>query len=139
LEKSCIFTGLRHDMPELYALMSVFVLPTHRESFPRAAIESLAMGVPCVLTNIPGCREVVEHDRNGWLVPVNDVPALVGAIIKLLTDPGQARRLGEAGQRIARERFDERLIFARVKAEYARLLRAKGLSVPAVQPEIVVA
>jgi glycosyltransferase involved in cell wall biosynthesis len=91
------------------------------------------MGVPCILTDIPGCREVVEHDQNGWLVPVGDVPALAGAIFKLLTDPVQAQRLGEAGRKIARERFDERLIFAKVKAEYSRLLQAKGLLGPAVQ------
>jgi glycosyltransferase involved in cell wall biosynthesis len=127
LEKSCIFTGLRHDLPELYALMNVFVLPTHRESFPRSPIEASAMGVPCILTDIPGCREVVEHDQNGWLVPLGDVPALAGAIFKLLTDPAQARRLGDAGRQIARERFDERSIFAHIKAEYARLLQAKGL------------
>lgn len=137
LEKSCIFTGLRHDLPELYALMNVFVLPTHRESFPRSPIEASAMGVPCILTDIPGCREVVEHDQNGLLVPVGDVPALAEAILKLLNDPFQARRLGERGERIARECFDERLIFDRIKAEYARLLRIKGLPTPAVQPEIM--
>jgi glycosyltransferase involved in cell wall biosynthesis len=139
LTETCIFTGPRHDMPELYALMDVFALPTHRESFPRSPMEASAMGVPCVLTDIPGCREVVDHDQNGWLVPLGDVSALAEALIRLLTDPTQARRLGEAGRRIAHERFDERLTFARVKAEYSRLLRAKGLPTPAAQAEAATA
>ena len=45
--------------------------------------------------------------------------------------------MGEAGRRIAQERFDERLIFAKVKAEYARLLQLKGLPTPAPQPEVM--
>ena len=88
------------------------------------------MGVPCIVTDVRGCRETVEHDRNGFLVPVGDVQALANAILALLNDPERARRMGEAGRQKAREDFDERRVFARVKATYARLLREKGLSVP---------
>jgi len=126
----CHFLGMRQDMPELYALMDVFVLPSHREGFPRAPMEASAMKVPCVVTNIRGCREAVEHGRNGLLVPLGDVQALADAIIELLTDREKARRMGEEGRRMALERFDERLVFEKVKAEYARLLREKGLPVP---------
>jgi glycosyltransferase involved in cell wall biosynthesis len=126
----CHFLGLRQDMPELYALMDVFVLPSHREGFPRTPMEASAMKVPCVVTNIRGCRQAVEHGRNGLLVPLGDVQALADAIVELLTDREKARRMGEEGRRMALERFDERLVFEKVKAEYARLLREKGLPVP---------
>jgi len=130
----CHFLGMRQDMPELYALMDVFVLPSHREGFPRAPMEASAMKVPCVVTNIRGCREAVEHGSNGLLVPLGDVQALADAIVELLTDREKARRMGEEGRRIALERFDERLVFEKVKAEYARLLREKGLPVPEPRP-----
>lgn len=126
----CHFLGMRHDMPELYAVMDVFVLPSHREGFPRASMEASAMQVPCVVTNIRGCREAVEHGRNGLLVPLGDVQALADAIVELLTDREKARRMGEEGRRMALERFDERLVFEKVEAEYARLLRERGLPVP---------
>ncbi|MDY7079457.1 MAG: glycosyltransferase family 4 protein [Chloroflexota bacterium] len=127
---ACIFTGMRQDMPELYALMDVFVFPSHRESFPRSPMEASAMGVPCVATDIPGCREAVEHELNGLMVPPGDVQALADAIVELLTDQEKARRMGEEGRRMALERFDEQLIFEKVKLEYARLLQAKGLTLP---------
>jgi glycosyltransferase involved in cell wall biosynthesis len=117
-------------MPDLYALMDLFVLPSHRESFPRSPMEASAMAVPCIVTNIPGCRETVEPGRNGLLVPLGDVPALAKAMYDLLTNPEKARRMGRQGRQIALERFDERLVFARVTAEYARLLQKKGLTVP---------
>jgi glycosyltransferase involved in cell wall biosynthesis len=127
---ACIFTGWRDDLPELYALMDVFALPSHREGFPRTPMEASAMGVPCVVTDIRGCREVVEHGRNGLLVPLRDIRALADALIELMTDKAKARRMGEEGRRMARERFDEQLVFEKVKAEYARLLAEKGLPAP---------
>lgn len=127
----CHFLGMRQDMPELYALMDVFVLPSHREGFPRAPMEASAMKVPCVVTNIRGCREVVEHNRNGLMVPLGDVQALADAIVKLLSDREKAQRMGEEGRRMAETLFDEKLMFARVKTEYVRLLEAKGLPLPA--------
>jgi glycosyltransferase involved in cell wall biosynthesis len=127
---ACIFTGIRQDMPELYAVMDVFVLPSHREGFPRSLMEASVMRVPCVATNIRGCREAVLPGRNGTLVPPHDVPALAYAIIELLSNRDKACRLGEEGRRLALERFDEKLVFDKVKAEYLRLLIVKGLPVP---------
>jgi glycosyltransferase involved in cell wall biosynthesis len=131
----CIFTGMREDTPELYPLMDVFVLPSHREGFPRSPMEASAMGVPSVVTDIRGCREVIEHNRNGLRVPVEDVQSLANAITGLLTDRETARRMGAEGRRMALECFDEQLIFARVKSEYARLLCEKRLPVPEPQGE----
>lgn len=97
------------------------------------------MGVPCIVTDIRGCREVVEHGRNGLLVPLGDVNALAEAIIDLLEDTEKAQRMGREGRKIAEERFDERIVFAKVKAEYRRLLREKGLPAPGVQVPVSVA
>jgi glycosyltransferase involved in cell wall biosynthesis len=123
----CSFTGMREDMPELYALMDLFVLPSHREGLPRVLMEAAAMGIPSVATDIRGCREVVRHGRNGLLVPLGDVEALAGAILQLLTDRDLARRLGQEARRVALDEFDERKGFEAVKAEYQRLLAHKGL------------
>jgi glycosyltransferase involved in cell wall biosynthesis len=130
VESAFVFAGMRQDMPELYALMDLFVLPSHREGFPRSPMEASAMGVPCIVTDIRGCREAVAHHENGLLVPLNDPNALAHAIISLLTDKEKTRRMGARGRQMAEERFDERLVFAKVKTEYARLLRQKGLPVP---------
>jgi glycosyltransferase involved in cell wall biosynthesis len=106
LGDACTFTGMRQDMPEFYALMDLFVLPSHRESFPRSPMEASAMGVPCIVTAVPGCRETVEHGRNGLLIPLGDVQAMAAAILELLTDRGKARRMGSEGRQLALERFD---------------------------------
>lgn len=86
------------------------------------------MGVPCIVTDVAGCRETVEPGRNGLRVPLGDVPALANAMLEILSDRQKAERMGQEGRRLALERFDERLVFERVQAEYARLLREKGLA-----------
>jgi len=130
IEQGCCFTGLRTDMPVFYGLMDVFVLPTSRESFPRAPMEASAMGVPCVVTDIPGCREVVDHGRNGLLVPVGSPTALADAIVTVLTHKDLAKTMGWAGRQKAVESFDEERIFGTVKAAYARLLSERGIARP---------
>ncbi|MCI0396034.1 MAG: glycosyltransferase family 4 protein [Chloroflexi bacterium] len=125
-----VFTGMRHDMPELYSLMDVFVLPSYREAFPRSVMEASAMSVPAVVTNVRGCRTAVEQGRNGLIVPLGDVPALAEAILYLLNHPEEAARMGQEGRSIALKRFDEQIVFEIVKAEYHRLLQEKGLAAP---------
>ena len=70
------FLGMRDDVDRLYGAMDLFVLPSWREGFPRAAMEAAASGLPVVATDVRGCRQVVDHDVTGLLVPVRDGAAL---------------------------------------------------------------
>lgn len=122
----CVFTGWRDDLPGLYAAMDICALPSWREGFPRVPMEASAMGVPVVATDIRGCREAVEQGVNGILVPAKDAGALARALEALLSSEESRRRLGEGGRRLARERFDERRIFATVERHYRELLMTRG-------------
>jgi glycosyltransferase involved in cell wall biosynthesis len=128
----CLFLGVRPnaELPSLYAVMDVLVLPSLFEGMPRVVIEAAAMGIPAVVTNVKGNREVVEHGRNGQLVPLGDTQALADAIIEILMDPEKAECMGKEGYRMARERFDERVVFAKVIAEYSRMLAEKDVRIP---------
>ncbi len=125
----CHFMGQRpnSELPLLYTLMHVLVLPSLFEGVPRAIMEAAAMGVPAVASNVKGNREAVQPDMNGLLVPLGDVPALTAAIARVLTDPALAAQFSAGGRQLAQERFDEELVFQKVKDEYAYWLRKKGL------------
>jgi glycosyltransferase involved in cell wall biosynthesis len=124
------FLGERHDVERLYAGMDLFVLASHREGYPRAAMEAAAMGVPAVATDVRGCRQVVVHDETGLLVPVRDPAALATAIGELADDGDRRRRLGAAARARAAVEFDQQRCIDRTLATYARLLAARGRSVP---------
>lgn len=120
------FAGWRSDMREVYALMDIFVLASYREGFPRAAMEAAAMGKALVLTDIRGCREVVEHEHNGLLVPARQVRPLVDAILALVGDDALRARLGQASRARARAEFDEQRVVAQVLGVYRDLLKTRG-------------
>ena len=121
-----VFTGLRDDMPDILNALDVFVLPSWREGYPRSPMEAAAMGVPVIVTNIRGCREVCIDGETGLMVPVRNPGSLGTAVERLLDDPAAARRLGENGRALARARFDERNVFRTVEATYHRLLATRG-------------
>lgn len=91
--------GSRSDVVELYAAMDVFVLPSHREGFPRSVMEAAAMGIPTVASDIRGCREAVMHEHSGLLVPRGDTEALRRALHRLIADRTERDRLGAGQQR----------------------------------------
>lgn len=71
------YIGICKDVPELLANCDIFVLPTYyREGIPRVLLEAGSMGLPIITTDMPGCREVVEHGKNGWLVPSRNIDFL---------------------------------------------------------------
>ena len=121
------FLGMRTDVEDLYSAMDLFVLPSHREGFPRAAMEAAAMGLPVVATDIRGCRQVVEDGVNGILIPVQDPDALAAAIRKLGEDRELLQKMSSASARIARERFDEDEVVRKVMDSYREGLTVRGL------------
>jgi glycosyltransferase involved in cell wall biosynthesis len=124
LEERVRYLGLRSDMPAIYRLMDVLALPSHREGWPRAPMEAAAMGVPAVVTDIRGCRQVVVDGITGILVPVRDSAALADALVALLRDPGRARRMGRAARAHALEAFDEGGVVQRTLQAYRDLAPA---------------
>lgn len=124
-ESAIKFTGFRKDIPELLAIMDLFVLPSHREGMPRSILEAMAAGKPVVATNIRGCREEVVHGETGYLVPVNNPDKLADAIIEIMSDKMLAGRMGEAGRQRAIEFFDEAQILEKQLGVYRNLIQQK--------------
>ena len=119
------FLGHRSDVRNLYGVMDILAHPSHREGFPRAPMEAAAMSIPVVATDIRGCRQTVEHEVTGLLVPVRDADALATGLLDLLRDDARRHALGRAGRLKAEREFDERNVFARVVAAYRVLLNSR--------------
>jgi glycosyltransferase involved in cell wall biosynthesis len=113
------WVGHSDDVRPFIARAHVVVLPSYyREGVPRALLEAAAMGKPIVTTDNTGCREVVDAEVNGIIVPPRDGEALAAAIDRLLRDRGLRQRMGEAGRAKMRRDFDERLIVDRTILAY---------------------
>jgi glycosyltransferase involved in cell wall biosynthesis len=98
------------DLPRLYRRAGVAVLPslTESESFGMTLVEAMASGCPVVGSRTGGIPFVVRDNVDGLLVAPGDPAALAEALSMVLTDPGRARSLGEAGREAAASRWDWR-------------------------------
>ena len=124
------FLGMRSDVQDVYLGLDLYVLASHREGFPRSAMEAAASGLPIVATNIRGCRQVVDHEVNGLLVEVSSPDELADALIRLVCDDSRRSDMSEAAAEKAVREFDQQRVIDRTLATYSRLLTARGIAVP---------
>ena len=120
-EQVVYFLGMQSDMPEIYGMLDIVVLPSYREGFPRSLVEASAMARPIITTDTRGCREAVEHEITGLLVPVGSSEALEKAIEFLIDNPSTREKFGEAGRQKAIREFDERILVRRIASKYKEL------------------
>jgi glycosyltransferase involved in cell wall biosynthesis len=110
------YLGETHDVRPVIAAADCVVLPSYREGVPRTLMEAAAMGRPVVATDVPGCREVVEHGVNGLLCEVRNVESLAAQLARMLDmSDAERRAMGQRGRQKVASEFDERLVIERYK------------------------
>jgi|CXWL01.1.fsa_nt_gi glycosyltransferase involved in cell wall biosynthesis len=102
------YRGAVDDVRPHIAACHVFVLPSYREGMPRTVQEAMAMGRPVITTDVPGCRETVERERNGYLVSPGEPHELVRCCNRFLADAESLHAYGNSSQEFARVKFDAR-------------------------------
>lgn len=114
LESRVRMPGLvSHDaLPGLLRAQDIFLAPCvidpatgMRDGIPNTVIEALSFGLPVIATTVNALPEVVRHEQTGLAVPPGDPAALADAVQRLLASPEEARRLADAGFRLARDMF----------------------------------
>jgi glycosyltransferase involved in cell wall biosynthesis len=85
---------------------TVYVLPSYREGTPRTVLEAMSVGRPIITTDVPGCRQTVEHGVNGFLVPARSVDALVSSMTFLIESPQLRCAMAGASRRLAESKYD---------------------------------
>ena len=137
IEKNVIFTGVRKDVSDILSAMDVVVLPSSgREGLGIALIEAMAMKKPVIGTVIGGIPEVIEHGKNGLLVPPANPAALAAAIVSVLADKAKAKKMGEDGFEIFSRKFTARKMVSEIEKLYSEAEKIRVAYISAF-PEIV--
>lgn len=118
------WSGHVEDMAGLLGDSHIACLPSHREGLPLFLLEAAASGRPIIATDVPGCREIVLHEKTGLLVPPRDPEALANALERLMRDADLRKRMGRAGRELAVSEFSERAVQEKTIALYKELIRA---------------
>jgi glycosyltransferase involved in cell wall biosynthesis len=116
------FAGGVTDLHKHLSTADIFVLPSRSEGFSNAIVEAMAASLPVVATEVGGNAEAVKNGVSGFLVPPEDPAALSAAIIRLLSDPAQAKVMGMAGKALVAGQFTTEAMMTRITAAYSNLL-----------------
>jgi glycosyltransferase involved in cell wall biosynthesis len=126
LEPGITWLGHIDDIEPLWRRSHIAALPSHREGLPKSLLEAAACGRPMIATDVPGCREIVIHERTGLLVPVEDARALADAIAKLAKSKELRLRFGSAARDMVVADMSADAIGQRTLALYRSLIGERG-------------
>ncbi|MEX1214266.1 glycosyltransferase family 4 protein [Saccharospirillum sp.] len=114
--------GFSSDIAEEYGKSNIVCLPSYREGLPKALVEAAACGRAVVTTDVPGCRDAIEANKTGLLVPAKDAVALADAIQQLVENPEMRAGFGLEARKLAERVFASDIIVARHMEIYRELL-----------------
>lgn len=117
--------GHMDDMCQVLPQANIVVLPSYREGLPKVLIEAAACGRAVITTNVPGCRDAIEEERTGVLVPARDAKSLALAIRRLIDDPGLCTLMGNRGRALAETEFDVAQVVTKHLRIYSEMLQER--------------
>ncbi|MGY1618360.1 glycosyltransferase [Geodermatophilus sp. SYSU D00691] len=122
----------RAQLKAEHGRVDFLVLPSYREGVPRSVIEAMAGGLPALVTDVRGCRELVEHGVNGLIVPPGEPAALARGLVAMASlSAGEYRAMSEAAYERVSSGYRESTVFERLVRVYSELgVPAPGAMVP---------
>lgn len=119
--QSIVTVGYQNDVRPYFGIANVLTFPSYREGFPNVVMQAGAMGLPCIVSDINGCNEIIEDGKNGLIIPVKNTNAIEEAMKKLLDD----KELYNTFQSLARKKivdnYEQSVVWNAILEEYKRL------------------
>lgn len=117
--------GPQKDVRPWLAASDAFVFPSYREGFPNVVIEAGAMGLPSIVTDINGSREIIIEKENGTIIPSHDVERLYQAMKKMLSDKKSRLAMASKSRRLIASRFEQGFVHKCLINYYKEILNLK--------------
>lgn len=121
--KNIEVVGQQSDVRPWLASADVFVFPSYREGFPNVVIEAGAMGLPSIVTDINGSREIIIEGRNGSIVPPRNAMALEAAMRRFVESPDDVARMAENARPLIASRYEQSYVRRCLKDYYREIIQ----------------
>jgi glycosyltransferase involved in cell wall biosynthesis len=125
--ESVEFAGSVPNLTPIFAQAGFLVLPSRVEGLSNVLLEAQAVGLPAVVSDIPGNRSVVTDDENGLVVPVGDIAALAKAMLRMHRSRDLRAKLGRAARETIARRFSIAGVAEQLELVYRKLQTAGKL------------
>lgn len=117
-----IFTGSVNDIEKYYAAADIFVAPSYREGFGLVVVEAEAMGLPAIVSDVPGQIDAIVPNKTGLSCKVKDVATLETAMEKMLKNPEYRMQIGKAAAEFTESDFEQKKLFSYLKKHRDELI-----------------
>jgi glycosyltransferase involved in cell wall biosynthesis len=128
-----IMAGFQADVRPWVMASNVFVFPSYREGFPNVVMQASLLKVPCIVSDINGCNEIVKDGITGLIVPPKNAHYLAEAMHLLIEDDMKRQQFGEEARKFVQANFKREDIWEALRKEYAEMLERAGCSTPKVR------
>lgn len=118
--------GWVNDTEKYFAAMDIFIFPTYHEGFGSVTIEAEAMGVPVIVSDVPGPQDAMIDGVTGYKVPPRDVEAIVKASTELICNEKLRLDMGKDARKFVEDNFDEKILLDKIIENRNWLLENKG-------------
>lgn len=120
---SVILAGYQGDVRPWIIASDIFVFPSYREGFPNVVMQACCLEVPCIVSDINGCNEIIQHGKTGLIVPPKNTEALYQAMRELLNSPDSRKDFAREARAFIAENFSQHFVWAALLDEYRLQLR----------------
>ncbi|CEN33987.1 glycosyltransferase family 4 protein [Capnocytophaga cynodegmi] len=121
---SIISVGFQKDVRPYFAISNVLVFPSYREGFPNVVMQAGAMELPCIVSNINGCNEIIIEGKNGMIVPVKNIEQLREKMSILSQDKNLYEQLRLNSRKTIIERYEQTVIWQEILNEYHQSMKS---------------
>jgi glycosyltransferase involved in cell wall biosynthesis len=119
--KGIISTGFQYDVRPYFAISNCLVFPSYREGFPNVVMQAGSMGLPCVVSDINGCNEIVIDCSNGFIIPVKDENAIFTAMKKIVESSELFQKMKQVSREMIVSRYEQKIVWDALLKEYQSL------------------
>jgi glycosyltransferase involved in cell wall biosynthesis len=116
-----ISVGWQKDIRPYVAISNVLTFPSYREGFPNVVLQASAMGLPCIVSDINGCNEIIKDGFNGIIIPPKDENTLFESMIRLAENTDERLKLAKNSRNNIIKRFQQEYIWEELLKEYKSL------------------
>lgn len=117
-----INVGFQSDVRSYFAISDCLVFPSYREGFPNVVMQAGAMGLPCIVSDINGCNEIIIEGENGVIIPVKNVEAIKVAMLKIRSDVKWYQKLKQNSRPLIQLRYEQQVVWKELLEEYNILI-----------------
>ena len=113
--------GIQYDIRPYVAISHILTFPSYREGFPNVVLQASCMNLPCIVSDINGCNEIITNGVNGIVIPPKDTKALTQAMIKLLTDKELCGKMANGARENIIDKYEQQNVWDALLTHYNNL------------------